>query len=563
MVQKKKVKASERSGAKHGILSDRRVHLLVILIIGAIAYSNTFSVPFQWDDLTYIVENPIIKQLHYFIEPSDAKGLQFYDHFVQRYVTYLSFAFNYVIHGYNVTGYHFVNLAVHLINALLVYLLFSLTFRTPLLKASAIKDGAELAALFAAILFVSHPLQTMAVTYIYQRLASLVTLFYLLSLVSYLKSRMSRKAVQRILFYGVSFLSAVVAMKSKENAFTLPLVIVLFEFFFFTGEKKKRALQLIPFVFALLIIPLSLTGEEGSGHAGIHTDNKTLSREVYFFTQFRVLVMYVRLLFLPVRQSVLHDIYVSHSFFELNVILSFLFLIGMLCLGLTLFLRSRTGSPELRIVAFGIFWFFLTHSVESSFIPLLLAQEYRMYLPSVGLFMSISTAALLMFHKSGVMRTVVIACVIAVPLILTSLTYSRNTVWQTRLGLWEDVVSRAPNDPIANFNLGVAYTENGLIDKSKMYYERAILLKPDYARAYNNLGCIYGQKNNPDKAIELLLLALEKDRNLAIAHYNLGLAYILKRQLGEAKIQLRLALKLNPGLKRAQGVLTRLEQKRG
>ena len=560
-MQKKKAKAAEEKRVRPGFFPDRMVHVLLILLIGTIAYSNSFSVPFQWDDLTYIGENPIIKQLHYFIQPSEAQGLQFYHHVFQRYVTYLSFALNYALHGYKVMGYHILNLAVHLINALLVYLLISLTFRTPVLGASAMKDKADFAALFSALLFVSHPLQTMAVTYIYQRLASLVTLFYLLSLVSYIQSRLSQKTMQRGLFYGISFLSAVLAMKSKENAFTLPLAIALFEFFFFSGEMKKRVLQLIPFVLTLLVIPLSLSGGEGSDNARIHLDRHVTS-EAYFFTQMRVLVMYLRLLFFPARQSVLYDISASHSFFELNVVLSFLFLLGIFCLGVFLFFRSRTGRPEFRIIAFGIFWFFLTNAVESSFIPLLLIQEYRMYLPSVGLFMSIATGTFLLFQQSRSIQKVALVVVLAVPLVLTVVTYARNTVWQTRLGLWEDVVSRAPNNPIANFNLGVAYTENRLIDESKIYYEKALMLNPDYPRAYNNLGCYYGQRGNPDKAIELLNQAVQKDPYLAIAHYNLGLAYIMKRQLDEAEVQLTAALKLNPGLQGAQKILTRIEQKR-
>jgi hypothetical protein len=557
MVQRVMGRAFEISGARHGFLSDRRLHVLLILTIGIIAYSNTFHVPLQWDDLTYISENPMVKQPHYFFEPSKAKGLQFYDHFVQRYVTYLTFAFNYAIHGFKVPGYHILNLIIHLLNALMVYLLVCLTFRTPVLGASTMKDKSELVAVFTAIIFVSHPIHTMAVTYIYQRLASLVTLFYLLSLISYIQSRLSQNTMHRILFYGGSLLSAVIAMKSKENAFTLPFAIALFEFIFFNGKIKARVLHLIPIMLTLLIIPLSLIGDEG---ADLHR-GKAMTGDVYFFTQLRVLVMYLRLLFFPVQQSVIYDISTSLSFFELKVILSFLFLMGIFCLGAFLLIRSRIGRPELRIIAFGIFWFFLTHAVESSFIPLQLAQEYRMYLPSIGILMSISTGISRLSQKSKFTWTIALAIVITVPLILTAVTYSRNTTWQTRLGLWKDTMRNAPNNPIVNFNLGVAYTENGLINLARKYYEGAITLKPGYARAYNNLGCTYGERGNPDKAIALLILALEKDPNLAIAHYNLGLAYVSKRQFNEAEVHFSTALKMNPGIERAQKILARIKQK--
>ena len=546
---------------KSGFFRDKRFHLLLIILIGLAAYSNTFNVPFHWDDLTYISENSIIKDIGYFLEPSRASELQFYKQFALRYITYLTFALNYTLHGFDVTGYHVVNLIIHILNAILVYFLLSLIFRTPALKKSTIKDNVELTAFFAAIMFVSHPLQTMAVTYIYQRLASLVTFFYLLSLISYIKSRQSRKTANSVLFYVISLLSAILAMKAKENAFTLPLTIALFEFFFFEGTIKARVTRLVPLLLTLVIIPLSLLGDEGRGNMRLHLANNVTS-DVYFFTQFRVLVMYIRLLFLPVQQSLVYDFPVSRSFFEVKVVLSLLLLLAIFFWGVVLFKRSRTGHPELRIGAFGIFWFFITHAVESGIIPLLIAQEYRMYLPSIGLFMSIAVGLSFMFNKSGFIRTVAISIFIAVPLILTVATFTRNTVWQSRLGLWEDVINKAPNDPYSNYNLGFAYTEKGLIDKSKKYYETAVKLKPDYARAYNNLGCVYGQKGDPDKAIELLLLALNKEPTLAIAHYNLGLAYILKKLPEKAEAHFRTALKLNPYLQMAQRILTRIEEQR-
>jgi tetratricopeptide (TPR) repeat protein len=542
-------------------IRNRKFHVLLIILTGIAAYSNTFHVPFHWDDLTYINENPVINNIGYFFSPSKASELQFYKQFIQRYITYLTFALNYTLDGYNVTGYHIANLIIHLLNALLVYFLVCLTFETPALKKSTVRDQAGITAVFAAIMFVSHPLQTMAVTYIYQRLASLVTFFYLLSLISYIKSRQSRKTVNSVLFYMISLLSAVLAMKAKENAFTLPFAIALFEFFFFEGKIKTRFTRLIPLLLTLLIIPLSLLGDAGKDNMRLHLDNSVTS-DVYFFTQFRVLVMYLRLLFFPVQQSLIYDFPVSRSFFEVKVVLSFLLLLAIFFFGVFLFISSRTGHPERRIGAFGIFWFFITHAVESSVVPLLIAQEYRMYLPSIGLFIVIAGGISLMLNKSGITRTVAISIVVAVPLILGVATYVRNNVWQSRLGLWEDVIQKAPNDPYSNFNLGFAYTENGLIDKSKKYYENAVKLKPDYARAYNNLGCVYGQKGDPDKAIGLLLFALSKEPTLAIAHYNLGLAYILKGLPDKAETHFRTALKLNPNLQGARKILTRIERKR-
>ena len=116
-------------------------------------------------------------------------------------------------------------------------------------------------AFFSAALFAVHPLQTAAVTYVMQRYASLAAFFYLLSLTAYIKFRLEapdhHKARRRTM-YAISLLSAVLAMKTKENAFTLPFVITLYEFCFFNGGIKKRMLVLAPLLLSLCIIPLTI-----------------------------------------------------------------------------------------------------------------------------------------------------------------------------------------------------------------------------------------------------------------------------------------------------------------
>src|SRR5208283_5926154 len=159
----------------------------------------------------FIVNNPIIKDFHYFTSPSDARGFSLYSSFINRYIGYLTFALNYRIHGLSVTGYHIVNIAIHIANSILVYFLVLLTFRTPYFRdqepgiighqspapspPSLVPDPwsltPELVAFFSAAIFAAHPLQTEAVTYVFQRFASLVAFFYLLSLVAYIKARLA------------------------------------------------------------------------------------------------------------------------------------------------------------------------------------------------------------------------------------------------------------------------------------------------------------------------------------------------------------------------------------
>ena len=106
------------------------LHILVIAIVGIISYSNSFNVPFQFDDYFNISENPIIKDPGNF-----TSSLSGYQYNPRRYLGYLSLALNYRYGGLDVRGYHIVNLLIHLINATLVYFLVLLTFRTPSFKS--------------------------------------------------------------------------------------------------------------------------------------------------------------------------------------------------------------------------------------------------------------------------------------------------------------------------------------------------------------------------------------------------------------------------------------------
>lgn len=189
-----------------------KYYILLIIVVGLLTYSNTFNSPFHFDDEFYITKNPVIRNLNFFIEPSGAeqfKGNYWFHTLKMRYIGSLTHALNYKLHGLNITGYHIFNLTIHILNAILVYWLVVLTLRTPFggespfgesvnRKTHSISSASLLwrpihpftyLPLSIALIFVSHPIQTQAVTYITQRFASLATMFYLLSLVMYIRWR--------------------------------------------------------------------------------------------------------------------------------------------------------------------------------------------------------------------------------------------------------------------------------------------------------------------------------------------------------------------------------------
>jgi Flp pilus assembly protein TadD len=583
-------------------------NLFLIAVVGGIAYSNSFSVPFQFDDIFNIVDNPVIHNINNFI--SSSKG---YDYNPRRYIGYLSLAMNYRAGGLAVSGYHAVNLAVHIINAGLVYFLILLTFRTPYFagdeecgmrnRENWTEDGRpafqSLIALFSALLFVAHPLQTQAVTYIVQRFTSLAATFYLLSVVMYVKGRLSDRKTRMTTYYILSLLFAVIAMKTKEIAFTLPVIILMYEFFFFRSGLKKKLLFLLPVLLTLVIIPVSIMGaHKPLGEILSDLSEKTrvqtnISRWDYLMTETRVVTTYIRLIFLPVNQNLDYDYPISHSLSSPHVLLSFFFLMSIFGCAVYLLHKAAAGRRNAvgnngsasrsgrgatvetlegnipppgacgefpitgyyRLIAFGIFWFFITLSVESSIIPIAdVIFEHRVYLPSAGAFVAITAsvfvgARMLKGNRKRTERIVIATFALAIVL-LTGATFLRNRVWQSETGLWEDVVQKSPENARAYNNLGYLMMEKGQSEKAAGYFARALQLRPGYADARNNLGVAYYNLGYMDAAIAQFK-AVESEVSsgpyAADARHNLGLAYIQKGMLDEAITEMTAALALTPG----------------
>lgn len=594
-------------------------HLIVIGIVGLFVYSGTFNVPFQWDDIWHLTQDSIIQNPDNFF--AHTKG---YEYNPRRYIGYLTFALNYHWGGLHVVGYHVVNLAIHILNGVLVYFFVILTFRTPYFSGNPSRPPLKLRggeggvislqpiALFSALLFVAHPLQTQAVTYIVQRFASLAAMFYLLSIVFYIKGRLSDTKAGKLASFVLSFLCAALAMKTKEIAFTLPLMIILFEFVFFKSSLKQKALVLFPVVLTLFIIPVSIMGaHEPLGELLSDMSEKTrvqteIPRWDYLMTEMRVITTYIRLIILPVNQNIDYDYPIYHSLLTLPVFLSFLFLSALLAVALYLLYRSRRSeslenmirdegampgapipvpNPYSRLIGFGILWFFIALSVESSLIPIAdVIFEHRVYLPSVGAFLSL-TAGIFMMASKFRDRKVQKGAILFLALLIAGYSiaaYARNSLWKSRISLWEDTVKKSPlkarthinlgsfaydpeglfdkaieqyriaiglspNEPEAHSNLGIRYSKKGWMDKAIEEYRIVLQLKPDHVNTHNNLGNVFQSQGLTDKAVEQYETAIRIKPDFAEAHHNLGVAFMAKGWDDKAIEQFLIATRLRPG----------------
>lgn len=498
----------------NGILRSRAFHILLISLAAFAAYSNTFGVPFHFDDMENIYTNPLVKDLSYFVHPSRADGIGMPSDLRMMWNTrrfgYLTFALNYELGGLDTTGYHIANLLIHVFAAVAVYLLVALAFRTPRMQGSSAEKHAGLIALFSGLLFAVHPVQTQAVTYIVQRFASMAALFYVASLVLYAKFRLApgRRAAA---YYALGLVSALLAAATKETAFTLPVAIVLFEVIFFSGPVRKRMLYALPFFIPMVVIPFSLLAVKGplgdilSGAGMTAAQGDVPSRLQYLFTEFRVIVTYIRLLFLPANLNLDYDYPSYSSFLDIHVALSFVFLALTAGTGVFLLVRSRRSEPALRLVAFGIFWFFVTLSVESSIIPIAdVIYEHRLYLPSIGAITAFTAAVFLFTDRIGgekAVRTAAAALVLA-SIVLAVATYQRNAVWQSKVSLWEDVVRKSPLKARPRNNLGESYNDEGRFEEAMEQFKAAVRLDPLFEEAHLNLGLAYMGRNELEKAAQ-------------------------------------------------------------
>ncbi|OGF66874.1 MAG: hypothetical protein A2Y62_01355 [Candidatus Fischerbacteria bacterium RBG_13_37_8] len=521
--------------------------LLLFTTVAFVLYSHTFSTPFILDDFRFIVDN---NSLH---------NNSIYTHFnLPRYVGYVSFGLNYLVNKLQPAGYHLANILVHIINAFLIVLLFRKLFD----RLSITKDSLHYHYLpaLAALLFLVHPLQTQSVTYIVQRLASLAAMFTLISLLAYIIFKDSGSTLYG--YYFISLLSALLAFKTKENTATLPLVLITIELLFYkksaTTTRKKMAL-LIPFFLLLTVIPISMTNFDALSNKSfteiITSSNITMSelfrelsestyqtadisRNQYLLTQFRVITVYIKMLLLPVNQSLYHLFPFSHSLFEMNTMLS-------LCLLLIMIATAFGIAKKYPEISFGILWFFIFLLVESSIVPIYdVIFEHRVYLPSIGFIIAFIYT---MYYCIGKKHfKAMLAIIIVIVLILSVLTYRRNLAWKNEISIWKDVVEKYPGSYLAHGALGTAYGKINRCDEAIKEFQASLNILPTYIRAYNNLATCHIKQGSIQKAIDAYKTAVTIMPDYVLGYYNLGSLYYQNKQLTEALLYLHKAYDIDP-----------------
>lgn len=453
--------------------------LAIIIILVLSAYSNTLNSPPILDDTHSFIDEPLIQNFNW--SAPAVKALSRSKFGWARFIPMLTLGNDYWRGQGSLRPFHLTNIFIHLLTTLAVFFWSRLLFRL-LRNQQEDKESVNelLASLAVAGIWALVPIQTNAVTYIVQRMASLVTLFYILSFTMYFHGRLnwlSNGKKKALSFWFMAFICFVLALMSKENAVTLPVMIIIAEELFFRCQfhawlseyKKIIIATIILFMVVVLAVSVKMVPSILSGY-----DKRHFTLDERLLTELRVVSSYISLLLFPwpSRLCLDHHVALSTSLLTpFTTLLSFCFLLFLA--GLAWCWRHRYP-----LLTFGLAWFFCNLILESSFIPLELKFEHRLYLPSCGFYLFLVGAGIVCGRHFSIPidQRIWGAALLILLAVLSLMTHMRNLVWIDAVTLYGDCAKKAFLKPRVHSNLSKAYSVAGFQEKAIAEAEKAIEL---------------------------------------------------------------------------------------
>lgn len=504
----------------------RRIwEILCLVLIGggvALLYGHTLHVPFYLDDQWAIIDN-------YRLRDFAATARQLLS---QRGLTNLTFAINLRMSGLSLPALHLTNIILHAGCGILVWLTLRRLCHDKVLP------------ILGALLFVAHPLQTQAVTYLVQRATVLGAFFFLLAFYCYLRARAvlaagcGRRSSSYLLPYVGAIAAGGCAMLAKENTATLPLVLMVYDWLFplsVPRNRRQALLDYLPFSIAPLLIGLPmiymLVTKVGTANLYVPLASQQHNSPLnYLFTEFSVIWVYLRLLLFPWGQALEHGYPVTARLLAAQNLVA---LAGLLAIALGAW-KLRRRRP---LLVLGVAWFFLALAVESSVIPLDPLFEHRLYLPMFGFVLVLLDGLMALFDEK---RTAVILGLSV--LICAPLSWQRNALWNDPVALYEDNLRHCPDSERASETLGALYGKVGRFEAERQQLEIALRRFPENPIVIDNLVKVYAEEKRWQEAYALLeegfkrlpgnadfyetgaaMATLQGDRPRAVAYLQRGL----------------------------------------
>jgi tetratricopeptide (TPR) repeat protein len=491
----------------------------VLIAVGLLVYGQTFHYDFIFDDHLFIVENPLIKNFNNI-------PVMWQSFPMTRLVGMYSFALNYYFGQLNPLGYHVFNFMVHLACTGLVWALAGLLLKNEL-------------AFFVALLFLVHPGQTQAVTYITQRFESLATLFYVATVYFYLRGRMAAGKRKMAGFFVLAVIAAIGGVFTKEVIMTLPVMIAACEWILFPQTNRKKIYIILAATGIVVYAAFSHmlhTGLTSFFHpfASESHDGDTLTVTTYLLTQLRVFLTFLRLLVLPLGQNLDYDYPMSTGLFSPPM--TFL---GLCVIAGIIFLIIRLRRP-MPVTALGLAWMLITFSINLA--PRTnVIFEHKLYLISFGAILAF-VSALSLFVTN---RRVCLSLLTVIAVVLSVISFERNKVWASELTVWQDVARKSPHKARVNASLGRIYGSLGQYDKAIDYLSRALAISPNNI-TYENRGIVYGLEGREPQALADLDTSISLDPKYFPVYVKRAWIYQNQREYVAARADLDQAIRLNP-----------------
>ena len=542
--------------------------VVLILALGLLLYGYTLNFPFVFDDCIYLVDNPLMRDFRSFFWRGDftafanySKGLgldpDLSTNMILRPVTYFTFYLNYLVDGMNPRGFRAVNIVIHCGNAVLVFFTLAQILRTSRKRGELSPGSRAFIALSAALLFLVHPLQIESVTYVVQRFTSLGTLFYLATVLTFLRANHAEDGRAARRWRVLSVASLVVGMLSKEILFTAPFMLLLLDWLVMGTPLKTAGCRALPYVCCLPLLPaliLCTSWAQHNGHASLSaavniTNGAGYPPYHYALTQLSVVLTYLRLLLCPRGLNVDWDYPLTTSLLDTPAFESALLIVGILG-GLVYGYRRRGQEVRHALLCYAVLWFFMTVAMDSSLIPLPdLLAEHRSYLPSMGILCALACGADLLrtaLRDQRRFRYVIPALMVAWILALATATGVRQQAWHTRIGFWEDAVAKSPHKFRPWFNLGVVCFEHGQSQRAIACIRKAIALWPECFVSYRNLACVENALGHHREALAALQTGVRLAPDDAEQHFEMGKTYAGLGDLPRSELAFKQAAFLRP-----------------
>ncbi len=448
----------------------------ILVLITVVYFPSLLNGFTNWDDPSYITKNEFIKGLR--IENLKAMFGEFNNGHYHP-LTWVSLAINYSISELNPFGYHLTNLIIHLLNVSLVFL-----FIKELSKQWQI-------ALITALLFGIHPLSVESVAWITERKNVLYTFFFLSSLLAYLKFINKEKTI----LYFTSFLLFIISILSKSPAIILPLILILIDYL---KERKLLSAKVIfeKVPFFLLSITFGIITSMAQAKV-IPISSEVIPFEANLIYGAWGFLKYFILTIIPYNLSAFYP-FVTTNY-------PIYFFIGWIFIFAFIWFVWHNWKKNNRLIVFGLLFFTANIFLFLKFFNLVSSSYYiadrYTYVASIGLFFIFSNYLFKFKSTEKGISTISKAIIIAIIIILGTITFNRNKTWKNSLTLWDNVIEKYPGALVPLLNQGNAFRDDGRYSDALTNYNKIITADPSFYEALSNRGYVLYMLGNYNAAI--------------------------------------------------------------